>query len=193
MEENPKKKKDKEEKGLSFSISRILQNHEESKAVTIECDEKTNSKHTIGYQCCETNDDVLKFTVERVSEPLTMHPWQILTKQTNRRIGHPYQSRAAPKRKKPRTTFSRAQIAELEELFTEKKYLTSSERQKVASYLNLSDCQVKTWFQNRRTKWKRETEEEKEEQRHALNRTMLTFHKERPLTLHSYHHLANNT
>eukprot|EP00795_Rhopilema_esculentum_P003018 gene3018-1282_t len=144
MEENPKKKKDKEEKGLSFSISRILQNHEESKAVTIECDEKTNSKHTIGYQCCETNDDVLKFTVERVSEPLTMHPWQILTKQTNRRIGHPYQSRAAPKRKKPRTTFSRAQIAELEELFTEKKYLTSSERQKVASYLNLSDCQQTT-------------------------------------------------
>ena len=84
MEENPKKKKNKEEKGLSFSISRILQNHEESKTVTIESDEKTTSKHTIGYQCCEANDDVLKFTVERASEPLTMHPWQILTKQTSK-------------------------------------------------------------------------------------------------------------
>ncbi len=108
----------------------------------------------------------------------------------DRRIGHPYQSRAAPKRKKPRTTFSRAQITELEDLFTEKKYLTSSERQKVADYLNLSDCQVKTWFQNRRTKWKRETEEEKEEQRHAMTRTMMTLQKERMIPFQEFHRVT---
>jgi len=30
-----------------------------------------------------------------------------------RRVGHPYQNRTPPKRKKPRTSFSRLQIIEL--------------------------------------------------------------------------------
>ena len=99
---------------------------------------------------------------------------------SDRRIGHPYQSRAPPKRKKPRASFTRPQVTELEKLFIKKKYLTSSERQKVAKSLDMSDCQVKTWFQNRRTKWKRETEEEREEQRHAITRAMLTVSPELP-------------
>jgi hypothetical protein len=34
-----------------------------------------------------------------------------------RRVGHPYQTRTPPKRKKPRTSFSRLQICELEKRF----------------------------------------------------------------------------
>ena len=63
------------------------------------------------------------------------------------------------KKKKPRTAFSREQVAELEKKFTERKYLSSAERGELAEKLKLSDMQVKTWFQNRRMKYKRQTEE----------------------------------
>ena len=64
----------------------------------------------------------------------------------------------SPKRKYPRerTTFTAAQLKFLEELFRVKKYLTLIERSKVASHLELSEKQVKTWFQNRRTKYRRQ-------------------------------------
>ena len=71
-----------------------------------------------------------------------------------RRIGHPYQNRTPPKRKKPRTSFSRAQIVELEKRFHRQKYLASAERSSLAKQLKMTDAQVKTWFQNRRTKWR---------------------------------------
>ncbi|KAJ1525215.1 hypothetical protein ONE63_010044 [Megalurothrips usitatus] len=70
-----------------------------------------------------------------------------------RRIGHPYQNRTPPKRKKPRTSFTRLQIAELEKRFHRQKYLASAERASLAKTLKMTDAQVKTWFQNRRTKW----------------------------------------
>ena len=71
-----------------------------------------------------------------------------------RRIGHPYQNRTPPKRKKPRTSFSRVQICELEKRFHRQKYLASAERATLAKALKMTDAQVKTWFQNRRTKWR---------------------------------------
>ncbi|KAG1934550.1 T-cell leukemia homeobox protein [Pimephales promelas] len=71
-----------------------------------------------------------------------------------RRIGHPYQNRTPPKRKKPRTSFSRVQICELEKRFHRQKYLASAERACLAKSLKMTDAQVKTWFQNRRTKWR---------------------------------------
>lgn len=71
-----------------------------------------------------------------------------------RRIGHPYQNRTPPKKKKPRTSFSRIQICELEKRFHRQKYLASSERASLAKTLKMTDAQVKTWFQNRRTKWR---------------------------------------
>ena len=58
------------------------------------------------------------------------------------------------KRKKPRTSFTRLQICELEKRFHQQKYLASGERATLASKLNMTDSQVKTWFQNRRTKWR---------------------------------------
>ncbi|XDV54109.1 hypothetical protein PO909_022471 [Leuciscus waleckii] len=90
-----------------------------------------------------------------------------------RRIGHPYQNRTPPKRKKPRTSFSRVQICELEKRFHRQKYLASAERAALAKTLKMTDAQVKTWFQNRRTKWRRQTAEEREAERQQANRLMI--------------------
>ncbi|XP_062507521.1 homeobox protein ceh-9-like [Corticium candelabrum] len=60
--------------------------------------------------------------------------------------------------KKPRTTFTDEQLFELERQFLRNKYLSAEERQLLADGLGLTDAQVKTWFQNRRMKLKRQLE-----------------------------------
>nr|XP_053647372.1 LOW QUALITY PROTEIN: homeobox protein ceh-30-like [Cherax quadricarinatus] len=64
-------------------------------------------------------------------------------------------------KKKPRrrrTAFTHAQLAYLERKFRLQKYLSVADRSDVAEALNLSETQVKTWYQNRRTKWKRQNQ-----------------------------------
>ncbi|XP_041369885.1 homeobox protein not2-like [Gigantopelta aegis] len=92
-----------------------------------------------------------------------------------RRVGHPYQNRTPPKRKKPRTAFTRQQVMELEKRFSRQKYLASAERSALAKALKMTDAQVKTWFQNRRTKWRRQTAEEREIERQTAQKFLLSL------------------
>ena len=71
------------------------------------------------------------------------------------------------KMRRRRTAFTSSQLKCLEEKFDDKKYLTIAERNKLAKSLNLSDTQVKTWFQNRRTKWKKQNVSTVEQSIHA--------------------------
>lgn len=59
------------------------------------------------------------------------------------------------KRKHTRPTFSGQQIFALEKTFEQTKYLAGPERAKLAYALGMTESQVKVWFQNRRTKWRK--------------------------------------
>jgi len=52
--------------------------------------------------------------------------------------------------------FSHEQLKMMEERFNQDKYLSTHGRNDFAQRLKLTPLQVKTWFQNRRMKWKKE-------------------------------------
>ncbi|XP_068114996.1 homeobox protein VENTX [Hyperolius riggenbachi] len=58
-----------------------------------------------------------------------------------------------------RTKFTLEQLSELEQTFKVHRYIGAIEKKRLSKELNLSETQVKTWFQNRRMKFKRENQE----------------------------------
>uniref|UniRef100_A0A3Q3LDG9 Homeobox domain-containing protein n=1 Tax=Labrus bergylta TaxID=56723 RepID=A0A3Q3LDG9_9LABR len=73
-------------------------------------------------------------------------------------VGEDSEGEAAAQRRM-RTKFSSQQIGKLEKSFSKNKYLGAVQRRTIAERLNLSETQVKTWFQNRRMKLKREVQD----------------------------------
>ncbi|KAK5650654.1 hypothetical protein RI129_001683 [Pyrocoelia pectoralis] len=61
----------------------------------------------------------------------------------------------ASKRKGGQVRFTSIQTDALEKRFVSHKYLSPEDRKILADSLKLTDKQVKTWFQNRRAKWRR--------------------------------------
>ncbi|XP_037073976.1 barH-like 1 homeobox protein [Pollicipes pollicipes] len=59
--------------------------------------------------------------------------------------------------RRARTSFTDHQLQTLERSFERQKYLSVQDRLEMAASLHITDTQVKTWYQNRRTKWKRQT------------------------------------
>lgn len=73
------------------------------------------------------------------------------------------------KSRRVRTAFTLEQLQVLEQSFQKCHYLSVLERFTIASAMRLSETQVKIWFQNRRTKWKKERLQAKEgEDEHSV-------------------------
>ncbi|KAL6432077.1 hypothetical protein ACFW04_006654 [Cataglyphis niger] len=65
-------------------------------------------------------------------------------------------SNASGKPRRARTAFTYEQLVRLENKFKTTRYLSVCERLNLAIELQLTETQVKIWFQNRRTKWKKQ-------------------------------------
>ncbi|XP_028315738.1 empty spiracles homeobox 3 [Gouania willdenowi] len=101
-------------------------------------------------------------------DALGFYPWLL----RSRYLGHRYQGEDSgaenlllhgPFSRKPkriRTAFSPCQLLRLERAFEKNHYVVGAERKQLASTLCLTETQVKVWFQNRRTKHKRQKLEE---------------------------------
>ena len=59
------------------------------------------------------------------------------------------------KMRKPRTIYSSLQLHELNQRFKQTQYLALPERAELAAQLGLTQTQVKIWFQNKRSKYKK--------------------------------------
>ncbi|XP_017874227.1 PREDICTED: hematopoietically-expressed homeobox protein Hhex [Drosophila arizonae] len=77
-----------------------------------------------------------------------------------------YMSNFGVKRKGGQIRFTSQQTKNLENRFASSKYLSPEERRHLALQLKLTDRQVKTWFQNRRAKWRR-ANQSKRQSNHA--------------------------
>ncbi|KAM3831715.1 homeobox protein not2-like [Vipera latastei] len=67
----------------------------------------------------------------------------------------------ACKMKRVRTVFTPEQLERLETEFLKQQYMVGSERLELAATLQLTETQVKVWFQNRRIKWRKQSLEQK--------------------------------
>ncbi|XP_046844833.1 homeobox protein Dlx2b-like [Xenia sp. Carnegie-2017] len=100
------------------------------------------------YEDSECGVDINK-NIDKLERDDETVPCEMTINQT---IG----KRRIQKLRRRRTVFSSMQLHYLEQKFLDNHYLTIPERDSLAHALNLNSKQVKTWFQNRRTKWKRD-------------------------------------
>ncbi|EYC37883.1 hypothetical protein Y032_0759g2111 [Ancylostoma ceylanicum] len=84
---------------------------------------------------------------------------------------YPYMQKTQQKRKGGQIRFTNEQTDALEHKFDSHKYLSPQERKKLAKSLSLSERQVKTWFQNRRAKWRRVRKDGDDEEDNSTDRS----------------------
>lgn len=70
-------------------------------------------------------------------------------------LGYPHPAMTRSRRRGGQVRFTGEQTRQLESWFAKHKYITPQLRKTIARDLSLQERQVKTWFQNRRAKWRK--------------------------------------
>lgn len=109
-----------------------------------ECDDVNDDDAESSVNGDDEDDDDIKSTTDSVSG--TVLPSS----------GGGSGSNGGGKARRVRTAFTYEQLVALENKFRQTRYLSVCERLALALALRLTETQVKIWFQNRRTKWKKQ-------------------------------------
>uniref|UniRef100_A0A8D8X722 Homeobox protein not2 n=1 Tax=Cacopsylla melanoneura TaxID=428564 RepID=A0A8D8X722_9HEMI len=87
-------------------------------------------------------------------------------------------SSSSSKSKRVRTIFTPEQLERLEAEFERQQYMVGPERLYLAHTLQLTEAQVKVWFQNRRIKWRKQHLEFQQQRLAAIKQQQLNQHQE---------------
>ncbi|KAK5648724.1 hypothetical protein RI129_003616 [Pyrocoelia pectoralis] len=155
---------DKKVKSNNFSIESILSKIDNGRDVDINPVESECQMTTVERHCAQTSDSVfsegneVEFIDEKVNDASENESSTSSENRLNKLsndIAY-FDCRSDDDRKKrPRTAFTASQIKSLEAEFEKNKYLSVAKRSQLSKTLKLTETQIKIWFQNRRTKWKR--------------------------------------
>ncbi|KAK1160325.1 homeobox protein Dlx4b-like [Acipenser oxyrinchus oxyrinchus] len=107
-----------------------------------------NSHHPSAYLSYQHNSHSSNLTHMRIDDP-------DLEKSTVIENGEIRLNGKGKKIRKPRTIYSSLQLQALNQRFQQTQYLALPERADLAAKLGLTQTQVKIWFQNKRSKYKK--------------------------------------
>lgn len=138
---------------MFFSCTFIDSEHnpdESDENINVDIEERSSSESEFNEYHSQVASMQLNATNSRMNEMFSKHTNLM---NDSRRLSNDLKSGFQTLKRKPRrrrTAFTHSQLAYLERKFRCQKYLSVADRSDVADALNLSETQVKTWYQNRR-------------------------------------------
>ncbi|XP_063370911.1 homeobox protein ceh-19 [Cydia amplana] len=146
---------EKNERKLAFSIENLLSDKfKETKDVTNNEPGASGDNDKAVFDYPKYNDDIDDNDNESDDDKSDVDVESSTDAQELDKVAD-YQQSSSSRGKRARTAFSAQQIKSLEAEFEKNRYLSVAARGRLARQLRLTETQIKIWFQNRRTKWKR--------------------------------------